>query len=267
MRGSLPVATRWQFAVPARAARLPGTLLRGPAPAPGNAPPRTLLRASGPYNKEGAATVPLPAAPCARASLTPLVPPDTRSRGSGASGPRATRGCSSAGRALESHSRGQGFETPQLHSSRCSSWRKTHPSGCVFAFAFGARAEEPRARALRSAPAPVASGSARGETPQLHDSTESRNSARLLSLSASWPPPPHHSPPPPRPAVLRPPFPEAHRLRAASSLAARSAAIDLAASGARAGSARRACPSRDRWRPSRRSASEDRGLARPGCHR
>jgi hypothetical protein len=28
------------------------------------------------------------------------------------------RGCSSVGRALESHSRGQGFESPQLHSMR-----------------------------------------------------------------------------------------------------------------------------------------------------
>src|SRR5437773_11900258 len=27
----------------------------------------------------------------------------------------SARGCSSAGRALESHSRGQGFESPQLH--------------------------------------------------------------------------------------------------------------------------------------------------------
>src|SRR5213592_3881107 len=29
----------------------------------------------------------------------------------------SARGCSSAGRALESHSRGQGFESPQLHWS------------------------------------------------------------------------------------------------------------------------------------------------------
>jgi hypothetical protein len=31
---------------------------------------------------------------------------------------RPDRGCSSVGRALESHSRGQGFESPQLHSMR-----------------------------------------------------------------------------------------------------------------------------------------------------
>src|SRR5437773_4785744 len=44
------------------------------------------------------------------------------------------RGCSSAGRALESHSRGQGFESPQLHrssfleASRSSSRAREHQS-------------------------------------------------------------------------------------------------------------------------------------------
>src|SRR5439155_25008615 len=39
----------------------------------------------------------------------------------------SARGCSSAGRALESHSRGQGFESPQLHGVMCLGVLAHHP--------------------------------------------------------------------------------------------------------------------------------------------
>ena len=45
----------------------------------------------------------------------------------------SARGCSSAGRALESHSRGQGFESPQLHTLRDFSGDPDRQANIAFA--------------------------------------------------------------------------------------------------------------------------------------